>query len=309
MKSNEIHPRIMESPNILYIMGAGRSGTTIMEILLANNPGITGVGELTHVFRDHYKKNIKCSCGKSAASCSFWEGILHTSTWNDDEIDILIQTLQKVESHATFMRLFFRFCQKTILQRYFHINKHLFNKISLISKTKTIIDSSKYAGRGLALLRLFPNYTKIIWMTRPPEQLVKSFHKKGLEQPSKTLINIIIYDFYVTFCCSLVALKHPASVYKLEYEDFIKNFEKTLSEVEKWADIDLSLTKSLLTNNSNFKVGHIITGNRLRKKKVVKFNPDTGPKDLNAPERLASLTIKFNRTIIYFFYKLLKPNY
>ena len=41
-------------PDILYIMGPGRSGTTVLHILLANNPGFFGMGEITHVFRDAF---------------------------------------------------------------------------------------------------------------------------------------------------------------------------------------------------------------------------------------------------------------
>ena len=42
--------------NLLYIMGTGRSATTILEIILTNNPKITGVGEVTHIFRDRMNR-------------------------------------------------------------------------------------------------------------------------------------------------------------------------------------------------------------------------------------------------------------
>src|SRR5687767_4385545 len=50
-------------PEILYVMGTGRSGTTILEVLLTNEEGITSTGEVKHIFRDAFVRDLQCACG------------------------------------------------------------------------------------------------------------------------------------------------------------------------------------------------------------------------------------------------------
>ena len=38
------------SPTVLYIAGYGRSGSTVLDMLLGTHPRIIGGGELTHLF-------------------------------------------------------------------------------------------------------------------------------------------------------------------------------------------------------------------------------------------------------------------
>ncbi len=45
---------------LLYLLGAGRSGTTLMATVLGNQPKIQAVGEM-HQFHEHLSNNKKCS--------------------------------------------------------------------------------------------------------------------------------------------------------------------------------------------------------------------------------------------------------
>lgn len=69
--------------NTIYLVGAGRSGTTMLATILNNHPKIFTIGEM-HQFLDYVIDDKDCSCGKVLSQCSFWSPIL-----NDLDLSIL----------------------------------------------------------------------------------------------------------------------------------------------------------------------------------------------------------------------------
>ncbi len=61
--------------NIIYLMGAGRSGTTALATFLGNSKEVLTVGEM-HQFFEHIADNKACSCGEPLEKCSFWSKVL-----------------------------------------------------------------------------------------------------------------------------------------------------------------------------------------------------------------------------------------
>lgn len=77
---------------LIFIAGLGHSGSTLFDLLLGAQPGITGLGEMD-VFLNQEKKNthIKrfdkypCTCGKEPKDCPVWGGLKSTFKKGDDE--------------------------------------------------------------------------------------------------------------------------------------------------------------------------------------------------------------------------------
>ena len=62
-------------PGMIYIAGYGRSGSTILDVLLGNHPDIFGAGELNKLFVLHRQADV-CSCGSPLRACEFWRAVL-----------------------------------------------------------------------------------------------------------------------------------------------------------------------------------------------------------------------------------------
>ena len=60
--------------DVLYIAGYGRSGSTVLDMLLGSNPHMISMSELTHIF-DFWEINSECSCGKPFRECDFWNRV------------------------------------------------------------------------------------------------------------------------------------------------------------------------------------------------------------------------------------------
>jgi hypothetical protein len=61
---------------VLYIAGHGRSGSTLLEQILAQGEGLVAVGELRHVWARGVREDQLCGCQLPFSSCSFWGGVL-----------------------------------------------------------------------------------------------------------------------------------------------------------------------------------------------------------------------------------------
>lgn len=57
---------------VIYIAGYGRSGSTLLERVLAAHPGIEGLGEVEHLCRADDLHAVNCGCGEPIDSCELW---------------------------------------------------------------------------------------------------------------------------------------------------------------------------------------------------------------------------------------------
>ncbi len=263
---------------IIYIMGTGRSATTIQEVLLANNPDVVGVGEVTHFFSDGMIKKTPCACEKTVDHCTFWSSVIRKNHWQSNDAARLNTLFSAISKHSMFMLRLAGFTTKKMQQEYLEANIQLFKSISHCSGAHSIIDSSKYAGRALMLARMFPESVSIICMTRSPEGLLTAFRKtkKSIvreEQKPKSSFATLIYYMYTLLCFRLTLMYSGVQCIQLDYDSFRQQPMLNLEHIEQAFDCcgRFRVSMKRLNHGSALDVGHIVTGNRLRKRKKVLF--------------------------------------
>ncbi len=261
-------------PEIIYIMGTARSGSTILEILLAANPQAFGAGEVAHIFRDGFLDDALCACGNRTSGCAVWGEARRRLGWGRDELDEIARLARRVEWHAGFPRLLLGLVPRSILGRHRAVQQLLFDNLVQVTGRGTIVDSSKYPGRALALARAFPDRVWTIALTRSPEGLLAAFGKPNPdEQKPKSLLAATLYYLYVATATRLTAAVLGKRALRLRFEQLAADPAGTLQRIEQWCGLDLSAARERLKNHGAFDVGHIVTGNRLRSAGRVRFDP------------------------------------
>lgn len=143
----------MKKKEIIFILSAGRSGSTLLDKLLGSHSSTFSLGEIGG-FTDYYKRNVICSCESLLKECKFWNKI-------DDEIDLnkienkvnirgknLFDTLLRLVKIFGFLCFGFEFLPTDILKAlrdqrllYEAIKNSRKNEIKYIDSTKDVIRS------------------------------------------------------------------------------------------------------------------------------------------------------------------------
>jgi len=257
---------------VIYIMGTARSGSTILEILLAEAENVFGAGEITNLIEDGFIEDKPCSCQQSSSRCSIWGPVKDRLGLSESELKEFECLLQKVDWHTGFIQQLFGLMSKKDLLAYQKFNQALLLAIERTSGCQIILDSSKFSGRAIALKRFLKGNLSVICLTRSPIGLMKSFQKpnKDEQRPKSPLVTLIYYLVTLTslrLACWILG----KNVMQMRYEELQANPVDSLKSIEAFCGLDLKQTKQQIKKRESFDVGHIVTGNRLRKKGRVYF--------------------------------------
>ncbi len=65
-----------DKTKVLFIVGAGRSGSTLVDQILGQAPGFCSVGELFTIWMHGLVEGDTCGCGVPVPECPFWNAVL-----------------------------------------------------------------------------------------------------------------------------------------------------------------------------------------------------------------------------------------
>lgn len=172
----------MTSPKVLFIGGFRRSGSTLLDRLLGQVPGITSAGEIRHIWQHGFIENRLCGCERPFASCSFWNAVFETAFGGMDAIDLEgILALKGRVDH------FYRTPQIALgkpssfgddVRRYVGILERLYAGIAEISATDVIVDSTKDASHGWLLSRTSGIDLRVLQLVRDSRATAHSCRRK-----------------------------------------------------------------------------------------------------------------------------------
>lgn len=280
---------------LLYITGSGRSGSTLLDMLMNTNPDIAALGEVHRFSMNVGSKEDahKCTCGESIADCEFWRNVIEglkekgvnphslntTWAWNhqigvdDDGINIK----ENVAPDSIFQRFnIFNAMLAVGLGKiavrladyslFFEKGKKIFEDSWLLYETVSeragkgvVVDGTKTPGRLMGLAAVNPSGTpvKVIYLCRDGRAVT---HARMLRQG--------------------VSMKKAAKIWRLEhvkiqralrtyglpfisikYEDLCLDPSSAMDKVFEFS----SANKSAM--NLNFREGsHSLGGNPMRKR-------------------------------------------
>ena len=140
---------------IIYILGAGRSGSTILAHSINKSIDSIHIGEISYLYNRGFYDNSVCSCGNSFHDCTFWGQVING-------IDIKSPAIKNFYKNRLRLRHFFK-----IDNTYSQYLRHLYKNIFTATKKQYIIDSSKSPIYLMYLIKAFPDIPiKVIYLHR-----------------------------------------------------------------------------------------------------------------------------------------------
>ena len=85
---------------VLFIAGPGRSGSTLLDMLLGQINGCYSTGELRFIWSRGFEQNQLCGCGKPFRECEFWTEVVKEAFGGFEDIDYArIEELREPVEH------------------------------------------------------------------------------------------------------------------------------------------------------------------------------------------------------------------
>lgn len=236
---------------VIYILGSGHSGSTLLDLLLGTHPQILSCGELDNLARYRSSDKHRCACGEPVPHCSFWRevnGCLQERDACLDRTDFDLPSWRQVI-------LLSRARRNDLARTYGGVNRELFGCLASVNQKSFIVDSSKQAQRLFFLERSKMIDLKVIHLVRDGRAVMNSFLRKyGSARWWRG-----IYRWTSPNVVGLLLRRRFGSQrwLNISYEGLSAKTESTLTEICHFLDI----TYDPIMLNFKGRVAHNIAGN------------------------------------------------
>lgn len=231
---------------VLFIGGSGRSGSTILATLLAQFPGFVSIGELSGLWDNGLLDNGPCSCRSPIRECPFWREIVQPYLAAPREEIEAIVDLRKSLLGRPFLSDVHRWIGGSVdfehvAGRYAMILAEMYQRISQVTGSRVIVDSSKQPVHGYAIGQASGVDLYVLHLIRDPRAV--AFSKQRLRvrtpdgwqpeflprlPPSKSALKWIAVNLKSEY---FWGWRDNAPYLRLRYEDFVEQPQETLLEI------------------------------------------------------------------------------
>jgi hypothetical protein len=257
---------------VLYLAGAGRSGSTILDNVLGEVPGFFSAGELRFIWDRNLRDDRICGCGEPFSRCPLWREVLRRAygaappdpaqvlAWQESALPLRLAPLVRVP--GAHRRLAARYAP------YLGVLERLYHAAADVSGARVVVDSSKYPSYGYLLSLVDSLDVVMVHLVRDPRAVAHSWTRNKLEittsgvektmgevRPVRTAVDWVLWSALAEHYGR--ALPVPAT--RVRYEDFVTRPREVLADVLQHAGVDAEplpfLTDTLVRLSGNHTVG------------------------------------------------------
>ena len=279
--SSMTEPLSPESVRLLYVGGTGRSGSTLLERMLAVNPECFAAGELRYIWERGFRDNLLCSCGEPFRQCEFWQAV-ESEGFGRLEGAQLERILNAVESIRRFRFvpwLAMRRPRSKLAELVFPDVEEalvkLYRAIAAVSGCSVIVDSSKDGPYAFVLDAIPALNMSLVHLVRDSRAVAYSWRRRKLrpeitDTPTfmpqfpagRTAYEWVLYNLAFEF----FGLRRQ-SYMRVRYEDLVVDPASILSRVSAFAGFDPALPQQKRTGDASVpppSLNHSVSGNPIR---------------------------------------------
>ena len=238
-------------PKVVYVMGAGRSGTTILGVALGNCDNFVFAGELNQWLP---KSGVPTYGGEARER--FWDDVRgqvdHTAALGGAGAAVLER------SSAVFDPRKWR-ARRRLRGPYLKLAESLYFAIAHTAEVTHIVDTSHYPLRARELQRLEGIDLHLLYVARDPQGVLASLSRADVPERSFAMPTTNAY-LWLTHLMALIAfMRHPRERRLfVTHEDFLADPEGMLRQILRWSG-----SSATVPELSSLRTGVPLHGNRL----------------------------------------------
>ncbi|CAN5837379.1 sulfotransferase [soil metagenome] len=263
---------------VLYLGGAGRSGTTLLERMLSQSPGTIGLGEVVHLGVRGLGDDERCGCGEPFSTCASWTkvGAVAFGGWNQIDGNEWRRLQASVDRNRQLPLLFaplFPGFRRRLRRHAAHLSA-VYRAAAEVGGADVVIDSSKHASTAF-LLRHVPGIEVcVVHMVRDSRGVAHSWTKE-IERPEVRDEPTLMPRFHPAMAAAwwlffnaafhVVGWLGTRRVF-LRYEDLVNDPRRELTRVLLAAGKDDEQIDLSFLDEGGVRLGtdHLVAGNPMR---------------------------------------------
>ena len=220
---------------VLYIGGAGRSGSTLLCRVIGEQPHFYPVGEALDIWQQGVIENRRCSCGSSFHQCPFWQAVA------DSAPGMFERTVAGQFATFTTKWLRTRHLPKLWTRRtrtdfaaslppgYLQALSRLYGSIQKVSGAKIIVDSSKNPMYRYLIGLVDTLQVTSVQLVRDPRAVAFSWQRRLIDPQApettylsqRQLANVTLEWIMSNLSMEIVNRVNAGRQRRLRYEEFV----------------------------------------------------------------------------------------
>ena len=265
--------------SVLFLGGFGRSGTTLLQRLLGELPGVWCVGEVVDLWRRGLLDNEGCGCEQVFHDCPFWRevGKIAFGGWDRIDADHVLGLKASLDRITLIPRLAATWLDPRLRRRlaeYNAIHVQLYAAIAAASGCSVVADASKHAPQAFCLRWATDLDLRIVHIVRDSRGVAYSWTKK-VRRPEAGTPNSLMDRFSPTHASMLwnayniafeVLSYRRVPMLRVRYEDLVRAPARVLREIADFAGlpVDEQTLSFLGEGYAQLTQSHTVAGNPMR---------------------------------------------
>ncbi len=244
-------------PDVVYIMGAGRSGSTLLGVALGNLSDVFYGGEL--FAWNHFGGE---PITEDAELRAFWRSVKDRVPEATHHVDR--DFFRQLEHPSSLLRIRSQLDARLARDHAEH-NMALFAEIRRATGCQVVVDSSHFPLRARRLGKMSGLDVRVVHLVRDPRSVVGAFRKDVQRHEPMSWLRANLYCLVVELLSAIVHRGFPrAKRVTVRYEDLVDAPERTISRLASALGLD-----GELPDFADLRTGFVFQGNRIRHQRSV----------------------------------------
>jgi hypothetical protein len=255
------------APTVVYIGGAGRSGSTLLDNLLGSSPGCFSAGELRLLWHARQLWTHRCGCGRLLRECELWTAVLA------DVGDVDLAWAGSMHDRVLRSRQAWRLLSSDGLTRvrggdtFVRLTGGVVQAIARVAGADVIVDSSK-SPMGVALLRAAGVKVVAVQLVRDPRAIAWSWRRSSgandeLTPFSPRSVPATTLEWLGNnLAMEMVARRLRVPYLRVRYEELVEQPAGVLSAIAALAGVEAHVP--LRGSTATLAPNHTVAGNPSR---------------------------------------------
>jgi hypothetical protein len=260
---------------VLYLGGLGRSGTTLVERLLGELPGICALGEVVHLWQRDIRDDERCACGARFSACTFWQrvGERAFNGWANVDVDRVHALRDSVERTRHIPRLAAATDAPDEVREYAGYYGRVYAAAAEVSGSPVVVDSSKHSALAHVLRWAAGVDLRVVHVVRDARGVAYSWTKRvsrpetdGADEMTRYSPGRSALLWNAHNAAFGLLARRGVEVRRIRYEEFLADPRTELIKLADFAGLRLTQDdlSFLRPGHADLTVGHSAAGNPMR---------------------------------------------